>query len=198
MSRKFRVPFNPKKLLRELQQERQRTIEAARIKITIPEEKPKVVDIEPKVTVFDEEMKQASQVSNNKLKKISCPEHNDKYTKEELIEMLVRGKEALVYIHNNYNNWGEIVNESDQAIGDIRHYVELNYPEDAESQQLVCELIRDYSKRRRMYKDMQCIFESVLDINKDIYEKINKVKTVSSKQEAGRVYRPRVLNELFE
>lgn len=198
MRNKFRVPFNPKKLLRELQQERQRTIEAARIKITIPEEKPKVVDIEPKVTVFDEETKQASQVADNKLKKISCPEFNEKYTKEELIEMLVRGKEALVYIHNNYNNWGEIVNESDQAIGDIRHYVELNYPEDSESQQLVCELIRDYSKRRRRYKDMQCIFESVLDINKDIYEKINKVKTVASRQEAGRVYRPRVLNELFE
>ena len=198
MSRKFRVPFNPKKLLRELQQERERTLGAARIKLAMPETKAMSVDIEPNVIVFHEETSVNVSVSDNKLKKISCPEHNEKYTKEELIEMLVRGKEALVYIHNNYNNWGEIVNESDQAIGDIRHYVELNYPEDAESQQLVCELIRDYSKRRRMYKDMQCIFESVLDINKDIYEKINKVKTVSSKQEAGRVYRPRVLNELFE
>lgn len=198
MSRKFRVPFNPKKLLRELQQERERTLGAARIKLAMPETKATSVDIEPNVIVFHEETSVNVSVSDNKLKKISCPEHNDKYTKEELIEMLVRGKEALVYIHNNYNNWGEIVNESDQAIGDIRHYVELNYPEDAESQQLVCELIRDYSKRRRMYKDMQCIFESVLDINKDIYEKINKVKTLSSKQEAGRVYRPRVLNELFE
>lgn len=198
MSRKFRVPFNPKKLLRELQQERERTLGAARIKLAMPETKATSVDIESNVIVFHEETSVNVSVSDNKLKKISCPEHNDKYTKEELIEMLVRGKEALVYIHNNYNNWGEIVNESDQAIGDIRHYVELNYPEDAESQQLVCELIRDYSKRRRMYKDMQCIFESVLDINKDIYEKINKVKTVASRQEAGRVYRPRVLNELFE
>lgn len=198
MSRKFRVPFNPKKLLRELQQERERTLGAARIKLAMPETKATSVDIEPNVIVFHDETSVNVSVSDNKLKKISCPEVNEKYAKEELIEMLVRGKEALVYIHNNYNNWGEIVNESDQAIGDIRHYVELNYPEDSESQQLVCELIRDYSKRRRMYKDMQCIFESVLDINKDIYEKINKVKTVSSRQEAGRVYRPRVLNELFE
>ena len=198
MSRKFRVPFNPKKLLRELQQERERTLGAARIKIAMPETKATSVDIEPNVTVFHEETSNAILESDNKLTKISCPEYSEKYTKEELIEMLARGKEALVYIHNNYNNWGEIVNESDQAIGDIRHYVELNYPEDSESQQLVCELIRDYSKRRRRYKDMQCIFESVLDINKDIYEKINRVKSTAARQEAGRVYRPRVLSELFE
>lgn len=52
---------------------------------------------------------------------------NKEFTNEELIEIIVKFKEAILYIRNNKNIWYGEVGRLDKALSDIRHYAEFNY-----------------------------------------------------------------------
>lgn len=95
----------------------------------------------------------------------------------------------------------EIV-EADKAFGDIRHYCELEYPTMPSKRTKVCQLIKEYSERRRRAKDELEIIKPLAEMLKKypnlktsictVYNQMNNVNRGS------RYYNPRVLKDLFD
>lgn len=128
-------------------------------------------------------------------------EETEEWSREELVDAITKGMEAMKYIFNNFNRWSDIVHESDLAIGDLRHYCEFNENPDDEMARKIYELMRMYSLRRREYKDRCEIFRDFTSCQQraeNIYAAINHVNFKNKKVTGERLYAPRVLKELFE
>lgn len=125
------------------------------------------------------------------------------WTEDELLAAARTFKDAMQYIETNAGIWSDIVNECDKAFGDIYHYCELKeYPLTGAEQQQICDLIHDYSQKRRTYKDLLAATEPLLlwykSVSKSYFQQqINEASKIQAK-EATRLYYPRVLHELFQ
>ena len=137
----------------------------------------------------------------NEIKMPTIVEETEEWSREELVDAITKGMEAMKYIFSNFNRWSDIVHESDLAIGDLRHYCEFNEDPDDEMARKIYELMRMYSLRRREYKDRCEIFRDFTSCQQraeNIYAAINHVGFKNKKVTGERLYAPRVLKELFE
>ena len=126
----------------------------------------------------------------------------EKYSLEEIVEVLVNFKEVMNYVRQNHGVWDSTVQECDKAFGDIRHYCELQYPTQRRDKTKVVRLIHDTSVKRRECKDylevLAPLFESGLIEEKHLNNLSRIINQIKKNQEKNRAYKPRVLDELFK
>lgn len=125
----------------------------------------------------------------------------NKYTLEEIVKVLSEFKDVMNYIRQNQSVWDSTVQECDKAFGDIRHYCELQYPTERKDKTKVVKLIHDTSVLRRQCKDylevLNPLFESDLLDMKQINNIAHVINQIKKNQDKQRVYKPRVLEDLF-
>lgn len=95
--------------------------------------------------------------------------------------------------------------EAEMAFMDIRHFCEIRYPKDRRTRTKVCQLIRDYSIKRRKAKDILRIIEplaKLIEQNPRLISEIGKATNEMNKEkrmlDADRHYNPRILEDLFK
>ena len=130
---------------------------------------------------------------------------NDEYTVEEMLEVIRKFHNVLVYIEGNKNSWDENIRYYDKAIGDIEHFIELYYADttNIDRDELLHDLY-DRRKKRRFFKDKKKLAEPILEWISE--NKIRTDKLYSAFKQAEkfgdsletRTYTPRVETELFE
>lgn len=91
----------------------------------------------------------------------------------------------------------------DKAIGDIRHYAELNKTSRTEDRKLV-RLLREWGKRRRESDDAIRIIKPLSELvarNNPFFNELDRIRGEMRKAanfvESERHYNPRVLHDLF-
>lgn len=113
-------------------------------------------------------------------------------------------KDLLNNIGSIKNQCNMEIKECDQAICDARHYCELDYPTNRKDRTRVCQILRDYSKRRRIAKDTLDVLNPLDEwcnthrIANDISRIANEMGKIATHIESNRTYRPRILEELFK
>lgn len=126
---------------------------------------------------------------------------NKEFTNEELIEIIVKFKEAILYIRNNKNIWYGEVGRLDKALSDIRHYAEFNYPNTPEDRDYLLKLLNTVSTSRRVFRDKQDLFVNVhnaIEDSRPLFEAIDSMVYKKNLMDKGRVYNPRELTSLFK
>ncbi len=128
----------------------------------------------------------------------------EKMTEGEIVKAFDDFRDAVMYIQKNKKVFEDTVRECDQAFCDIRHYCELSYPTNKSKRTKICQLMRDYSIKRRNAKDMLQVISHADGMQErkplfltDIYRIANEMKKEKDKVESERFYRPRVLTELW-
>lgn len=125
------------------------------------------------------------------------------YTKENVVKIVEDFKDLIVALEMERRIRYDAVHESDCALGDIRHFCELNYPTERSKRTKICQLMRDISKKRREDKDFLDVTQPLADFLSNNF-KVNLSKTTNNmkkalvKTQGERVYVPRVLNDLFK
>lgn len=125
------------------------------------------------------------------------------YTKENVVKIVEDFKDLIVAIEMERRIRYDAVHENDCALGDIRHFCELNYPTERSTRTKICQLMRDISKKRREDKDFLDVTQPLADFLSNNFKvslsKItNNMKKALVKTQGERVYVPRVLNDLFK
>lgn len=123
---------------------------------------------------------------------------------QEKIDILSNAKDVLNSIQELERMCADEVVECDKALGDIRHYCEINYPTERSKKNKVCRLMRDYSVRRRKAKDTLSVIAPIIAFVKEHGKElqkfnagINQSKKELKRIQSDRMYTPRVLKELF-
>lgn len=123
-------------------------------------------------------------------------------TKEEICKIILDFYDVLKDAKSDISICSATVNEADKAFGDIRHFCEFNYPTERKMRTKVCKLINEYSKERRVAKDLIDVLTPLANgVGNDFINKMGKIANDTKKALAkteGRSYAPRVLNDLFE
>lgn len=125
----------------------------------------------------------------------------DDWMTEDLVRTIQKSKEAIKHIMQNYEFWNSMVKECDQALGDLRHFAEFYDDATQEEINKVYELMTEYSRKRRVYKDRVEIFKDIFASKarmENIYAPINQMSNKFNKMNIERQYSPRVLKDLFE
>lgn len=125
----------------------------------------------------------------------------DEWTTEDLVRTIQKSKEAIKHIMQNYEFWNSMVKECDQALGDLRHFAEFYDDATQEEINKVYELMTEYSRKRRVYKDRVEIFKDLFAGKakmENTYAPINQMSNKFNKMNIERQYSPRVLKDLFE
>lgn len=125
------------------------------------------------------------------------------YTKESVVKIVEDFKDLIVAIEAERRIRYDAVHENDCALGDIRHFCELNYPTERSTRTKVCQLMRDISKKRRDDKDFLDVTQPLADFlsnnfKVNLSKATNNMKKALVKTQSERVYVPRVLNDLFK
>lgn len=130
---------------------------------------------------------------------------NDEYTVEEMLEVIRKFHNVLVYIEGNKNSWDENIRYYDKAIGDIEHFIELYYADttNIDRDELLHDLY-DRRKKRRFFKDKKKLVEPILEWISENKIRTDKLYSAFKQSEKfgdsleTRTYTPRVETELFE
>ena len=125
----------------------------------------------------------------------------DEWTTEDLVRTIQKSKEAIKHIMQNYEFWNSMVKECDQALGDLRHFAEFYDDATQEEINKIYELMTEYSRKRRVYKDRVEIFKDLFAGKakmENTYAPINQMSNKFNKMNIERQYSPRVLKDLFE
>lgn len=125
------------------------------------------------------------------------------YTKENVVKIVEDFKDLIVAIEMERRIRYDAVHENDCALGDIRHFCELNYPTERSTRTKICQLMRDISKKRREDKDFLDVTQPLADFLSNNFKvslskTTNNMKKALVKTQGERVYVPRVLNDLFK
>lgn len=125
------------------------------------------------------------------------------YTKENVVKIVEDFKDLIVAIEMERRIRYDAVHENDCALGDIRHFCELEYPTKRSTRTKVCQLMRDISKKRRDDKDFLDVTQPLADFlsnnfKVNLSKATNNMKKALVKTQGERVYVPRVLNDLFK
>lgn len=126
-----------------------------------------------------------------------------KYTKENVVKIVEDFKDLIVALEMERRIRYDAVHENDCALGDIRHFCELEYPTERSMRTKICQLMRDISKKRREDKDFLDVTQPLADFlsnnfKVNLSKATNNMKKALVKTQGERVYVPRVLNDLFK
>ena len=115
----------------------------------------------------------------------------------------VRKFRVLIKDIDYYLNWcSDEILTADKAFGDVRHFIELTSELDSMEENIMVQLIKNYSKSRRKAKDFKAVLEPLkellvthpkldFDLGKANNEMERKYKEINS----PRTYRYRVLDD---
>jgi hypothetical protein len=215
--KRHRHSFNPESLLRDLKNNKEKKNlfdkvkemeEARKSEVLEPERNnyPQCkVDLVAQVQQEIEEENIPNEPADD-IQEVSvhadCPTIEiDEWTTEDLVRTIQKSKEAIKHIMQNYEFWNSMVKECDQALGDLRHFAEFYDDATQEEINKVYELMTEYSRKRRVYKDRVEIFKDVFASKarmENIYAPINQMSNKFNKMNIERQYSPRVLKDLFE
>lgn len=215
--KRHRHSFNPESLLRDLKNNKEKKNlfdkvkemeEARKSEVLEPERNnyPQCkVDLVAQVQQEIEEDNTLNEPADD-IQEVSihadCPTIEiDEWTTEDLVRTIQKSKEAIKHIMQNYEFWNSMVKECDQALGDLRHFAEFYDDATQEEINKVYELMTEYSRKRRVYKDRVEIFKDIFASKarmENIYAPINQMSNKFNKMNIERQYSPRVLKDLFE
>lgn len=212
--KRHRHNFNPESLLRDLKNNKEKKNlfdkvkemeEARKSEVLEPERNnyPQCkVDLVAQVQQEIEEENTPNEPADDIHVHADCPTIEiDEWTTEDLVRIIQKSKEAIKHILQNYEFWNSMVKECDQALGDLRHFAEFYDDATQEEINKVYELMTEYSRKRRVYKDRVEIFKDVFASKarmENIYAPINQMSNKFNKMNIERQYSPRVLKDLFE
>lgn len=212
--KRHRHNFNPESLLRDLKNNKDKKNLFDKIKEMEEVRKTEVlepernnypqckVDLVAQVQQEIEEENTPNEPADDIYVHADCPTIEiDEWTTEDLVRTIQKSKEAIKHILQNYEFWNSMVKECDQALGDLRHFAE--FYDDATQKEInkVYELMTEYSRKRRVYKDRVEIFKDIFASKarmENIYAPINQMSNKFNKMNIERQYSPRVLKDLFE
>lgn len=206
--------FNPESLLRDLKKNKDKKNlfdkvkemeEARKSEVLEPERNnyPQCkVDLVAQVQQKIEEDNTPNEPADDIHVHADCPTIEiDEWTTEDLVRNIQKSKEAIKHIMQNYEFWNSMVKECDQALGDLRHFAEFYDDATQEEINKVYELMTEYSRKRRVYKDRVEIFKDIFASKarmENIYAPINQMSNKFNKMNIERQYSPRILKDLFE
>lgn len=212
--KRHRHNFNPESLLRDLKNNKDKKNlfdkvkemeEARKTEVLEPERNnyPQCkVDLVAQVQQEIEEENTPNEPADDIHVHADCPTIEiDEWTTEDLVRTIQKSKEAIKHIMQNYEFWNSMVKECDQALGDLRHFAEFYDDATQEEINKVYELMTEYSRKRRVYKDRVEIFKDIFASKarmENIYAPINQMSNKFNKMNIERQYSPRVLKDLFE
>lgn len=212
--KRHRHNFNPESLLRDLKNNKEKKNlfdkvkemeEARKTEVLEPERNnyPQCkVDLVAQVQQEIEEENTPNEPADDIHVHADCPTIEiDEWTTEDLVRTIQKSKEAIKHILQNYELWNNMVKECDQALGDLRHFAEFYDDATQEEINKVYELMTEYSRKRRVYKDRVEIFKDIFASKarmENIYAPINQMSNKFNKMNIERQYSPRVLKDLFE
>ena len=212
--KRHRHNFNPESLLRDLKNNKEKKNlfdkvkemeEARKTEVLEPERNnyPQCkVDLVAQVQQEIEEENTPNEPADDIHIHADCPTIEiDEWTTEDLVRTIQKSKEAIKHILQNYEFWNSMVKECDQALGDLRHFAEFYDDATQEEINKVYELMTEYSRKRRVYKDRVEIFKDIFASKarmENIYAPINQMSNKFNKMNIERQYSPRILKDLFE
>lgn len=212
--KRHRHNFNPESLLRDLKNNKDKKNLFDKIKEMEEVRKTEVlepernnypqckVDLVAQVQQEIEEENTPNEPADDIHVHVDCPTIEiDEWTTEDLVRTIQKSKEAIKNILQNYEFWNNMVKECDQALGDLRHFAEFYDDATQEEINKVYELMTEYSRKRRVYKDRVEIFKDIFASKarmENIYAPINQMSNKFNKMNIERQYSPRVLKDLFE
>jgi len=212
--KRHRHNFNPESLLRDLKNNKDKKNLFDKIKEMEEVRKTEVlepernnypqckVDLVAQVQQEIEEENTPNEPADDIHVHADCPTIEiDEWTTEDLVRTIQKSKEAIKHIMQNYEFWNSMVKECDQALGDLRHFAEFYDDATQEEINKVYELMTEYSRKRRVYKDRVEIFKDIFASKarmENIYAPINQMSNKFNKMNIERQYSPRVLKDLFE
>lgn len=212
--KRHRHNFNPESLLRDLKNNKDKKNLFDKIKEMEEVRKTEVlepernnypqckVDLVAQVQQEIEEENTPNEPADDIHVHADCPTIEiDEWTTEDLVRTIQKSKEAIKNILQNYEFWNNMVKECDQALGDLRHFAEFYDDATQEEINKVYELMTEYSRKRRVYKDRVEIFKDIFASKarmENIYAPINQMSNKFNKMNIERQYSPRVLKDLFE
>ena len=212
--KRHRHSFNPESLLRDLKNNKEKKNlfdkvkemeEARKSEVLEPERNnyPQCkVDLVAQVQQEIKEENTPNEPADDIHVHADCPTIEiDEWTTEDLVRTIQKSKEAIKHIMQNYEFWNSMVKECDQALGDLRHFAEFYDDATQEEINKVYELMTEYSRKRRVYKDRVEIFKDIFASKarmENIYASINQMSNKFNKMNIERQYSPRVLKDLFE
>lgn len=212
--KRHRHNFNPESLLRDLKNNKDKKNLFDKIKEMEEVRKTEVlepernnypqckVDLVAQVQQEIEEENTPNEPADDIHVHADCPTIEiDEWTTEDLVRTIQKSKEAIKHILQNYEFWNSMVKECDQALGDLRHFAEFYDDATQEEINKVYELMTEYSRKRRVYKDRVEIFKDLFAGKakmENIYAPINQMSNKFNKMNIERQYSPRVLKDLFE
>ena len=130
---------------------------------------------------------------------------NDEYTVEEMLDIIRKFHNVLVYMEGNKDSWNESIRYYDKAILDIEHFIELYYADTKSmDRNELFHALYDRRNKRRLFKDKEKLAEPILEwisANKIRTDKLYSAFKQSEKFGDSlntRTYTPRVETELFE
>lgn len=215
--KRHRHNFNPESLLRDLKKDQNKKNLVDKIKEMEEARKSEVLEPERnnypqcKVDLVAQVQKEIEEENTpnepaDDIQEISvhadCPTIKiDEWTTEDLVRTIQKSKEAIKHIMQNYELWNSMVKECDQALGDLRHFAEFYDDATQEEINKVYELMTEYSRKRRVYKDRVEIFKDLFAGKakmENTYAPINQMSNKFNKMNIERQYSPRILKDLFE
>lgn len=212
--KRHRHNFNPESLLRDLKNNKDKKNLFDKIKEMEEVRKTEVlepernnypqckVDLVAQVQQEIEEENTPNEPADDIHVHADCPTIEiDDWTTEDLVRTIQKSKEVIKHIMQNYEFWNSMVKECDQALGDLRHFAEFYDDATQEEINKVYELMTEYSRKRRVYKDRVEIFKDIFASKarmENIYAPINQMSNKFNKMNIERQYSPRVLKDLFE
>lgn len=212
--KRHRHNFNPESLLRDLKNNKDKKNLFDKIKEMEEVRKTEVlepernnypqckVDLVAQVQQEIEEENTPNEPADDIHVHADCPTIEiDEWTTEDLVRTIQKSKKAIKHILQNYEFWNNMVKECDQALGDLRHFAEFYDDATQEEINKVYELMTEYSRKRRVYKDRVEIFKDIFASKarmENIYAPINQMSNKFNKMNIERQYSPRVLKDLFE
>lgn len=131
-------------------------------------------------------------------------QESEKYDTKRWVTIVDDFRKLLNEVESLKNMIVEDIKEGDLAFGDIRHYVELNYPTERSEKTKVCQSIKEYMDSRRQAKDAFEVLKPFLEmheanrkLNTIVGKCANEMIAAQKRKESDKVYRPRILSELF-
>lgn len=127
------------------------------------------------------------------------------YTQNEVVEIVTKFRDLIKTIQEDARVNESIIQESDKAWGDIRHYCEFKNTARRPKKTQLFRLIGSYGRQRRQAKNFLQVAQPLLDFMDKQPNFVKNIGTVANEMnkalkfvEGEHKYVPRVLTDLFE
>lgn len=131
--------------------------------------------------------------------------NKDDLEQDNCVNTIISFRELLVNCQSLVTQLNLDIKECDKAFCDVRHYCEFNDDITPEKEHELCNILRNFSLKRRNDKNILQLLTPLFEVTKDnpkIIPTIGKLANDTNKEyirnTAEKSYLPRVLKELFE